>query len=194
MARKIVIIDGHPDSSPERLCHALATAYAEGAIKNNHQVRRIDVANLDIPILRTKAEFENGPIPAGVESAQESIRWADHIVIVYPLWLGTMPALLKAFLEQAIRPGFAFEAGSKGWPKKLLANRSARVVITMGMPALWYRWYFLAHSLRSLERNILKFCGISPIRESIFGMVEAVPDARRDAWINKMSALGHAGD
>lgn len=39
---------------------------------------------------------------------QASIRQADHLVIIHPLWLGSVPALLKGFLEQVFHPGFAF--------------------------------------------------------------------------------------
>ncbi len=63
----------------------------------------------------------------------------------------------------------------------------------MGMPALAYRWYFRAHSLKSLERNILKFAGIAPIRETLFGMVENADEKRRARWLDKMRALGAAG-
>lgn len=116
----------------------------------------------------------------------------DHLVIVYPLWLGSMPALLKAFLEHVFRPGFAFEYGAKGFPRKLLRGKSARIVVTMGMPAFFYRWYFGAHSLKSLERNILRFCGISPIRESLFGLVETATESTRHKWLQTMRKLGAA--
>ena len=69
-------------------------------------------------------------------------------------------------------------------------GRSARIVVTMGMPALAYRWYFGAHSLKSLERNILSFCGIRPIRENLFGMVEAAGDAKRRQWLELMRGHG----
>jgi putative NADPH-quinone reductase len=128
----------------------------------------------------------------GDRQTQAAIAWANHLVILYPLWLGAMPALLKGFLEQVLRPGFAFEYRSKGMPKKLLTGKSARIVVTMGMPALVYRWYFGAHSLKSLERNILRFVGIGPIRASLIGMIEG-KNARREKWINKMGALGRAG-
>jgi putative NADPH-quinone reductase len=103
-----------------------------------------------------------------------------------------MPALLKGFLEQVLRPGFAFEYQSKGMPKKLLTGKSARIVVTMGMPALVYRWYFGAHSLKNLECNIVRFVGIGPIRASLIGMIKG-KNARREKWINKMGALGRAG-
>jgi putative NADPH-quinone reductase len=188
----IAIIDGHPDPKGGHFCHALAEAYADGARDAGHEVRRIDVARLEFPILQSAAEFETGPVAQDILVAQDAISWARHLVIVYPLWHGTMPALLKAFFEQCLRPGFAFEPATNKWPRGRLKGRSARIVVTMGMPALVYRWYFGAHSLKSLERNILRFCGIRPIRESIFGMVEAASIGRRKRWLAKMTALGRA--
>ena len=190
MAAKVLIIDGHPDPDEGRLCHAIASRYATGAANAGHDVRRIDIASLDFPILRTKRDFERQASASPILSAQESLLWCDQLVIIYPLWLGTMPGLLKAFLEQVFRPGFAFEAESKGWPKKLLKGRKARIVITMGMPAFWYRWFYGSHSLRSLERNILKFCGIRPIRETLFGMVENATAEKRAKWLNTIESLG----
>lgn len=189
MAR-IAIIQGHPDPAGHHLCHALADAYAEGAAL--HEVQRIEVARLEFPWLRTKQEFERGALPQALGPAQQAIAAADHLLIVYPLWLGTMPALLKAFFEQVFRPGFALDYGAGGWPKKRFGRKTARIVVTMGMPALVYRWYFLAHSLKSLERNILRFSGIHPIRESLFGMVEAAGETKRRRWLAKMRALGAA--
>ncbi len=167
MARRITIIQGHPDPGGGHLCHALADAYAAGAENAGHAVRRLEVAGLAFPLLRTQAEFETQAPPADIRTAQEAISWAEQLVIVYPLWLGTMPAVLKGFLEQAFRPGFAFDSGPNGLGAKRLKGRSARIVVTMGMPAFFYRWYFGAHSLKSLERNVLGFCGIRPIRESL---------------------------
>jgi putative NADPH-quinone reductase len=191
MPSRIVIIEGHPDPRPERLCHALAEAYAAGAAEAGHEVSRIKIAELDFPLLRSKDEFDRGAVPASLKAGQEAIAGADHLVIIYPLWLGTMPALLKGFLEQILRPGFAAGATTPGQPwRKLLTGRSARVVVTMGMPALVYRWFFLAHSLKSLERHVLKFCGISPVRETLFGMVEAVSAEKRGKWLEEMHRLG----
>ncbi|MGI9476128.1 MAG: NAD(P)H-dependent oxidoreductase [Hyphomicrobiaceae bacterium] len=190
MAKKILIIDGHPDRSEERLCHALANAYRGGCDAGDHEVRTIKVSEIDFPLLRTAEEFDSGQLPTDIRQAQEGFRWCDHILIVYPLWLGTMPSLLKGFFEQVLRPGFAFDPESKGWPKGNLAGRSARIVITMGMPGWVYRWFFGAHSLKSLERNILAFAGIKPIRETIYGMVDAASEAKRSKWLSDMQALG----
>ncbi len=141
-----------------------------------------------------KEDWEQGKPLEAIEQAQQTILWAEHLLILYPLWLGAMPPLLKAFLEQVFRPGFAIAKTQEGkvWTK-LLAGKSARIVVTMGMPALVYRWYFGAHSLKSLERNILKFCGISPVKESLIGMVESMPEKKRQRWLETMRELGRDG-
>lgn len=193
MSRRITLIQGHPDPSRTHLCHALEDAYRAGAESAGHEVRAIEVASLTFPMIRNKADFEHGERPAVVREAQSMIRTSDHLVILYPLWLGTMPALLKAYLEQVFRYDFAFEPLPNGRFKRLLKGRSARVVVTMGMPALAYRLYFGAHSLKSLERSVLKFAGISPVRESLFGMVENVDDERRRRWLEQMERLGRKG-
>jgi len=195
MPRRIAVVQGHPDASPERYCRALASAYERGARAAGHEVRRIDVAALSFDLLRSQAEWETGAPSPDILLAQDDIGWAEHIVIVYPLWLGTMPALLKGFLEQLLRPGFAVPdlKRAKGVPVGHLKGRSARVVVTMGMPAFIYRWFFGAHSLKSLERNILKFVGIKPIRETLIGMVAAKDDRERRKWLQRMEAMGEAG-
>ena len=109
-----------------------------------------------------------------------------------------MPALLKGFLEQVARPGFAFKSeGANPFGQKALSGRSARVVVTMGMPALLYRWYFRAHSVKSLERNILGFVGIGPIHETLIGGVSKPGEGFEKEgvkWLEKLRKLGRAGD
>ena len=187
--RRIAIIQGHPDPAGGHFSHALADAYAEGASAAGHQVRRIEVATLGVPLLQTQADFEHGVPPPAIAAAQETLRWAEHWVMVWPLWLGTMPAVLKGFLEQTCRPGFAFRYGGR-MPEKLLKGRSARIVVTMGMPPLLFRWWFGAHGLKALERSILGFIGIGPIRETLIGDVGALDAAKAAAWLARLRALG----
>lgn len=187
---RILVIQGHPDPDPHHLCRALADAYAEAASAAGHQVTRLDLATLDIPLLRSQAAFEHDPAPPGLRPAQEAVSAAQHVVLVFPLWLGTMPALVKAFLEQIMRPGTAFAYRDHGRIEMLLTGRSARLVVTMGMPALVYRWWFGAHGIRVLERNIFEFVGIKPVRRTLLGMVGTVSEPVRKKWLERMRKLG----
>lgn len=195
MTRRIALIQAHPDPAGGHLCHALAQAYADGAREAGHEVRVIDVGRLDFPLLRSQKDWLEGQVPESLRPAQDDIRWAQHLVFFFPLWLGDMPALLKGFLEQIARRGFAFEP-VPGNPlgRKLLTGRSARVIVTMGMPSLVYRWIFRAHSLRSLERNILGFVGIGPIHETLVGGVDGLGDAGVARWLDEMAELGLRGE
>jgi putative NADPH-quinone reductase len=191
MSRNILILDGHPDPADDRLIHALAAAYRDGAQASSHTVHVIRLADITFPLLRSQADYDKGEPVDSVRRCQDLMNWAEHVVILYPLWLGSMPALLKALLEQMLRPGFAFSALKLGkWPVKFLSGKSARIVITMGMPATIYRWYFRAHSLRSLQRNILKFVGFRSTRSTLIGNVADMSAARRGKLLDSLRALG----
>ena len=191
MSKRVLLIQGHPDPAGGHYCHALAQAYADGARAGDHEVRTVDVAQLDFPLLRSPRAWNDEPVPPVLAPAQDAILWANHLVFFFPLWMGGMPALLRGFLEQVARPGFALgKEGENPLEAKLLKGRSARVVVTMGMPAAVYRYYFRAHSIKALERNILGFVGIAPIDETLIGQVQSMDDAARAKWLAKLRELG----
>lgn len=187
--KRIVMIQGHPDASELHLCHALAASYAKGAEEAGHTVRLANVAALDFPLLRSQKDFESGTAPESLKPVQSDIMWADHLLFFFPLWAGDMPALLKGFIEQIYRPAFT-GASASHFAEKRLSGRSARIVVTMGMPALIYRWYFRAHSVKSLERNILGMVGIAPVHETLIGMASDMKAADVAKWLAKLERLG----
>lgn len=194
MSQDIAIIQGHPDTSSQRLTRGLATAYAQGARAAGHTVRIIDVAVIEFPLLHSQQMFDADTAPQSIREAQETIRWAQHLAIFYPLWLGTMPALLHAFFEQTFRPGFAAQPGEPGqhW-EKLLTGRSAHLVITMSMAAPARRCFFRGSTTRAPERTILDYAGIRPIRETRFGQVEKRSAITHDLWKAAVRELGRQG-
>lgn len=191
MGRTITLIQGHPDPKGGHFGHALADAYREGAGVAGHEVREIQVATLAFPWLKSPEDFERGEPPSSIREAQETIAAADHLVFVYPLWLGDLPAVLKAFLEQTFRPAFVTDdpKGLSGFGARRLKGTSARLLVTMGMPAPFYRLFYRAHSVRSFKRNILHFCGIRPVAATLVGMAGGSAK-RRERWLHRARALG----
>lgn len=195
MGKNIVIAQGHPDSGGKHLCHALAEAYAAGAREAGFTVTTIDVGALEFPILRSADDWNKGDTPTCIVEPQQQILAADHLVIFYPLWMGTMPALFKAFLEQVFRPTLVPGGGSDhGLMAKLLKGKSVRIVVTMGMPALAYSLFFRSHSLKSLQRNILGFIGAGPIRTTLIGLVDSMKSARAKKLFRQMEKLGRSAN
>lgn len=195
MGKRILLIQAHPDTSQVHLCHALENAYIQGAADAGHELWRFNIAELDFSLLKSEYEWQQNNLTPDLQEAQTAIKWAEHIVFFFPLWLGDMPAILKGFLEQVARPGFAFSREAKNpLSSKLLGGRSARVVVTMGMPATLYRWYFRAHSIKSLERNILGLVGISPVNKTLIGMTGNMDAAAAEKWLGKMKKFGAQGE
>jgi putative NADPH-quinone reductase len=189
--KRILIIDGHPDPDETRYVHALSAAYGAGASAAGHDVELIRLANMEFPLLRSNAEFYGGVFSPQISRAQQSMNRCDHLVILYPLWLGAMPALLKGFLEQVLRRSVAYSDEGKPCPvQKALRGKSARIIVTMGMPALLYRWYFGSLSVKTLKRHILGFLGVSPIHTTIIGSVASMSGENRASILRRMQALG----
>jgi putative NADPH-quinone reductase len=188
--RSVCIIQGHPHGRGKHLCHAIAQAYADGAKLSGARVRTVDIGAMDVEMLRDPSDFAAAP-PGPIKSAQEAIRASHHLVVIYPLWLGTMPAVVKAFFEQLSRDNFAIAADTKGgWPRQMLKGKSARVIVTMGMPATAYKLMFGAHGVRGFESSILGMAGIKPIRETLMGGVGALSREKAEALLARMTRLG----
>tara|TARA_R110000868_G_scaffold222065_1_gene473968 strand:- start:10950 stop:11537 length:588 start_codon:yes stop_codon:yes gene_type:complete len=191
MPKSVCIINGHPDPAKGHFVEALADAYAHGAGEGDHTVSRIDIAKLPIEFLRNAAEFGQPPGEA-IASERAKIAAADHVVLVYPLWMGSMPAIDKAFLEQISRGEFLMDTAgdSSKWPVQKMKGKSVRLIVTMGMPGLAYRVMFGAHSVKALEQGIFRIVGFKPVRHTILGMVEAVGAEGRARMIERVRALG----
>jgi putative NADPH-quinone reductase len=195
--RRIVIIQGHPDPQRSHFCRALAKSYVEGAAEAGHHIDTIDVASLSFPLLRSRQD-QRGEAPPAIAEAESMIASADHVTMIFPLWNGGAPALLRGFLEQTFRPAFTFPETKPNealgffsyyTQKRALKGTTARVVVTMQMPSFVYRWYFRPHP----EVNTLRLSGIGPITETLIGNVESPQGRQRERWIEKMAALGRNG-
>jgi putative NADPH-quinone reductase len=189
MRSKILIVVGHP--LRQTLCESLAEQYARGAEDAGHDVTTVLLADVVFdPILREGYRRVQDLEPELQKIAQR-LADCDHLVLVFPLWCGDMPALLKGFIERILQPNLIARHNTEGamnW--RLFSNKTAHIVMTMGMPVSVYRFWYGAHALKLLKNNILKFIGIKPVRETLFGMAGDVTAKKGAAWLKQMRALG----
>ncbi len=185
--KKICIIEGHPDNLKKHFCHALADEYEIGAKSEGHEVVRINVADLEFDALKSEEEYREGFIPDEISKSQKIILSSNHIVIIYPLWLGGMPSKLVAFFEQLMRPNFAYDADNM-FDKKL-KGKSAHLIVTMGMPAIIYKIFYGSHSIKGFITGVLKFVGISPVKTTFIGEV-ASKRTNHKKWLEKANEFG----
>lgn len=186
MTRKILVILGQPQK--QSYGAALMQAYVEGARAAGAEVRELYLGDVQF-----NAVAAGGPAPLepDLAQAQASITWAEHLVFVYPIWWGTIPALLKGFIERAFAPGFAvnFRKDSLLWDK-LLTGRSARLIVTLNTPSFIYRWVFGRPGHNTMKRTILEFSGIKPVRITEVGPINGSTDEKRKRWLDDVRALG----
>ncbi|NUU77109.1 NAD(P)H-dependent oxidoreductase [Paenibacillus xylanilyticus] len=189
MKSNILVINGHPD--PESYCKGLSDAYIKGAQRAGSNVNFIDLSHIQFnPNLkygyRKRTDLEDDLV-----KAQELIRWADHLVFVYPLWWGAMPAVLKGFIDRIFLPGFAmkYREGSLLWDK-LLKGKSAHLIVTMDTPRWYNHLIYRQAGHRVMKSNILNFSGVSPVRVTEISPIKGSTEAFRLKWLEKIEALG----
>jgi putative NADPH-quinone reductase len=186
MADRIVIVQGYPNPTNGHLCNAIADAYSEGAQAAGHFVTRIAISELNFPLLRSIRDPE---LPKALEGPKAALLAATHIVVVCYFWRATV--LLRAFVQQIMRPRTAFQHRDVNIPPNLFKNKSARIIVVAGMPAFLYNilLYGRSNDVRTLKRDMLAV-GIAPIRESLFGMPELAGATEIASWLTHMRGLG----
>lgn len=181
----VLIIQGHPREGS--FSDALAAAYKEGALQAGAQIKQLKVRDMDfnpnvIEVSPRKQFFESD-----VVHAQELITWADHLVFVYPTWWGTMPGLLKSFLDRVFTPGFAFQDihGSDNWVK-LLKGKTAQIVTTMDTPLWVFKWIQHSPGHRALAQSTLNYCGVTPVSTLAFSPVIDSSVDTQEGWLEEV--------
>ena len=189
MKKNILVIVGHPDT--DRLCDTLATAYIEGATGAGAEVRKLQLGELKFDPVLWKGYKKIQELEPDLVKAQELIQWCNHMVFVYPNWWGAMPALMKGFFDRVFLPGFAFKyrENSPFWDK-LLAGRTASLLVTMDTPSWYYRWIYYRPGHNQMKRTILGFCGIKVVKITEFAPVISSTQQLREKWITRAKNLG----
>jgi putative NADPH-quinone reductase len=164
----------------------------KGAEASGNEVRLISLGKLSFDPVLHDGYAKIQPLEPDLVSAQSAISWAQHLVFVYPTWWGAMPALLKGFIDRIFLPGFAFKyrEGSVFWDR-LLAGRSAHLLVTMDSPPWYYRWVVRMPGHNQMKRAILEFSGIKPVTISNFGPVKSSTLQQREKWLSQTIQFGN---
>lgn len=186
--KKILVILGHPDQ--ESFNQALFAKYVNHLDKSKAEIKTIEVGKLDFnPNLQFGYRKRTDLEPDLLES-QEKIKWADHIVLIFPLWWGSMPAILKGFFDRILLPGFAFKKKDDSiWWEKYLKGKSARIILTMDQPPLYFRLAFKRPAYNAVKKMTFQFIGIQRVKYNAIGTVRNSKLKKREAWLAKMATL-----
>jgi NAD(P)H dehydrogenase (quinone) len=186
---KTLIILGHPDK--KSLCSKIADEYEKGALEKGGEIKRINLSELSFnPNLKYGYRLVQN-LEEDLVEAQHSIKWANHIVIIFPVWWSGPPAILKGFIDRIFLPGFAFKyrEHSSLWDK-LLSGRKARLIVTSDAP-VWYLYLQYFHpAVNMMKKAVLEFCGISPVTVSSFGSIKNASSKRIEGILYESYRMG----
>lgn len=94
---------------------ALTSTYSAELEKLGHQQQTYDLYRMGFnPVLNAEELLPLGSSRSAnldVTTAQDAIRGADVLTLIYPLWWMSMPAMMKGFIDRVFARGFAYESG-----------------------------------------------------------------------------------
>lgn len=169
----------------------MAQSYKKGADTNGDLCQLVHLVDLKFNPILTYGYRLVSELEPDLLKIQQDILQADHLVFVYPNWWATFPALLKGFIDRVFLPNFAFKYHEKGpfWDK-LLKGKTARLIVTMDTPK-WYYWLINRNAgHNAMKIGVLEFCGIKPVKISVFAPVKSSDELKREKWLTEVETLG----
>ena len=188
---KIWILFGHPVL--ESYGNALTEQYSKGAQDSGHEVQRINKAELDFDFCLRNGYAAEQALEPDIADAQEKIKWADHLVFIYPTWWGTPPAIVKSFIERTLLPGFAFKYTKKSKKyvtmDRFLTDKTGHVISTMDAPIWYYKW-IVGDPGYKMMKDVFGCCGIKSLGRTYFGSVKMSDQETKHQWLEQCYQMG----
>ena len=127
MSKRVLVLAANPKK--DSFISSLAEAYANSAQKK-HEVQLLKLSDMEFNMDLSGGYAEESSMEDSLKSFQASLEWCDHLVILTPLWWGSLPAKLKGLIDRTFLPGFAFQyEKGKSIPKKLLKGKTASLTL-----------------------------------------------------------------
>lgn len=186
--KRIFVLLGNPDK--ESFSGSVASTYVEAAERAGHEVKRMNINDLRFDPILHKGYKEIQALEPDLIAVQEAWKWADHVVIVYPNWWCTMPAILKGMFDRMFLPGFAFNFDKQ--TKKIirrLTGKTARVIVLAGTHSPFMTWLKFGDFTNEIRYGILEFAGMKA-NVSTYGPCDRVSPEKRATWLKEIEKLG----
>ena len=187
--KKILIINGHPDKDSYNF--ALSDAYSRGVNSKKSKTKKLNIRELNFnPNL--KFGYRNmTDLEPDLLHSQKSIRWADHLTWVYPVWWGSVPAIMKGFIDRVFLPGFAFNKRENShWWDGYLNNKTARLICTMDQYPWFYRLRYGSPSHKAMKQMTLQYVGFKKVKITSIGPLRLSKESFRNKWLQKVEKIG----
>jgi NAD(P)H dehydrogenase (quinone) len=158
----VLMVVAHPNT--DSFCHAVAAGAAAGARSAGHQVTVLDLYadgfSAAMSADERRAYHSAQPVVDPMVAASvELVRSCQAIVLVYPTWWSSLPAILKGWLDRVLVPGVAIVFDGRGKVRPGLGNvRHLVGISTYGSPRLYVK-AVNDNGRRTVARAVRMACG-----------------------------------
>ena len=193
---KTLIVYYHPHEGS--FCSAIRDAVQSGLHTGNHECKTIDLGKDEFdPVMREKdleafvlagrdSESELAEVDPIVLRYMKKLRWAEHLVMIFPIWWMTMPAMTKGFVDKVIFPGIVYKMEGGKLVSMLSSLKQVTIITTMNTPSDVYKNMFNNSLEGSLIKGTFNQIGIHDIRWVSLNMVKQVGDEKRWLWLDEI--------
>lgn len=200
---RILIVHAHPE--PRSFCSALRDLAVEALSGAGHEVRQSDLYAMrfdaaggpadfleraDPAVFRYQREQKQAAATGGftevLRAEIETVRWAEVLLLNFPLWWFSLPAILKGWVDRVFAMGVAYDIG-QSYDAGPLRGRRAMLTLTTGSPAPLYAPEGLNGDIDGLlfhiQHGMLAFVGMEVLPPFIAHGAARASDADRVAWL-----------
>lgn len=181
--KKIFIVEANPKREQSKKGFFVHT-YIEEAKKAGHEVRFVNLYDLNIDYLRFNGETPDMSLSEELKQAQENIVWADQLVFVYPIWWYAMPGIMKSFIDKTFNVGVVANMGKYG-PEPLLKGKTAVIMQSYDMPSIGMK---LLGDLpyKYMKVILTNWCGVKIEKRFDFAIIGASSEKTRQRWLRQI--------
>lgn len=178
----ILMITAHPNP------HSLTTEISkqvQNSIDTSHNLKVLNLYQEQFdPVLKFDDQHLRRDLAFDPETARyrDLVAWADQFIFIFPIWWGGMPAILKGFIDRVFVAGFAYHYTKTGLKGHL--NAKAWIIMTHNTPSFLVP--FTQDYGKVLKGQILKPCGIAPVRVTQIASAEKLSDQRYQKVMKKI--------
>lgn len=189
---KTLIVFNHPYGGS--YCAAVMAAVEKGLEKSGQPYKTINLDQEEFdPVMKSKDLIAfAGAARAGEEALavvdetvmryKGMLEWAEHLVMIFPIWWMTMPAMTKGFIDKVIFPAIAYTMDN-GRLISRLQIKKVTIITTMNTPAEAYRDLFNNAIEGSLINGTFKKIGIEDVKWISLNEVKQASDELRKLWL-----------
>ncbi|MEC1507236.1 NAD(P)H-dependent oxidoreductase [Bacillus haynesii] len=184
MQTAVIYAHPNPNSFNGAILNQVIKALEEG--KHSYDVIDLYKDRFD-PVLLFDEKKRRSDMKHDPETAEyrRIVKNADHLIFIYPLWWGGMPAIMKGFIDRVFAAGEAYTYQGK-LPKGLLKARTASVYYTADAPSWYLRFWRRDADWVTVKDVMLKFCGVRRVRRLLFAGVKDSSEEKRTQWLDRV--------